>query len=95
MFYDTSASGHRSSRPMKTQGWLVDKDETVFNICSICLQVEVTINKDSLFKRGFRRLFFGNMDATRETAKYEYQVLAKEPWLKQVKPEGEGGDAKP
>jgi len=95
MFYDTSASGHVSKTPMKTQGWLTQEDGVVFNICSVCLQVEVTINKDSLYERGYRKLVFGNMDATKETAKYEYEVLAEEPWLKQVKPsEGERG-AKP
>ena len=89
MFYDTDVAGHRSEKPMKTQGWLTHADGTTLNICSICLQVEVTINKDSLFKRGYRNLVFGSIDALKETAKYEYKVLAKEPWLEQIRPQKE------
>ena len=86
MFYDTDASGHRSEKPMKTQGWLVCEDGKTFNICSICLQVQLTINKDGLYEKGYRQIFFGNMDATMDTAKYGYEVLAEEPWLRQIRP---------
>jgi hypothetical protein len=87
MLEDSDCVGHKSE--LKTRGWLIDKNGTTFQICSICLQVEITINKDSLFDRGYRELFFGNMDATKETAKYGYEILPEDPWLKQIRPKKE------
>jgi len=84
MLEDSDLVGEK--RDLKTRGWLIDKKGNVFQICSICVQVQVTINKDSLHEMGYTQLFFGNMDSTMDTAKYGYEVLANEPWLKQIRP---------
>lgn len=85
MLEDSDCVGNK--RPLKTRGWLEHKDGDTLRICSICLQVEASINKDSLYERGYRKLFFGNMNSTKETAKYGYDILPEEPWLKQFRPE--------
>ena len=85
MFEDSDCVGNK--RELKTRGWLVHEDGTVSKICSICLQVELSINKDSLFERGYRKVFFGDMNSTMETAKYGYEVLPAEPWVKQFRPQ--------
>ena len=87
MLEDSDCVGEK--RELKTRGWLVRENGEILSICSICLQVQVTINKDSLFEQGYRKLFFGNMDATMKTAKYGYEVLAEDPWLKQIRPNKE------
>jgi len=87
MFEDSDLVGNK--RELKTRGWLVRDNGDVLSVCSICLQVELTINKDSLYKRGYRNVFFGNMNATKETAKYGYQVLSEDPWIQQIKPKKE------
>ena len=85
MLEDSDLSGEK--RPLKVRGWaIMDKGE-IFQLCSICVQVQLTINKDSLYKMGYRKLFFGNMDSTMETCKYGYEVLTEEPWIKQIRPE--------
>ncbi len=87
MLWDSDLTGKQ--KPLNTQGWLVDKNGEVLKICSICLQVEITINRDSLYKRGYRKIFFGNMEATMETAKYGYEILPQEPWVNQIRPKKE------
>jgi len=84
MLEDSDLEG--TKKPLRTRGWLVSDDGDISKICSICLQVQVTINKDSLYESGYRKLFFGNMDATMETAKYGYEILSQDPWLKQTRP---------
>lgn len=82
MLYDRDLEG--ITRPLKVQGWLIDEKGESYNICSICVQVESTINKESLYERGFRRLLFGSIDSPREEAKYEYEILPEEPYLRKV-----------
>ena len=57
-------------------------------LCSVCLQVQLGINKDSLHQedspncgRPIKRIFLCNRDMTRIAV---WEVLNREPWLKQV-----------
>ena len=57
-------------------------------ICTICFQVQITINRDSLHKdnppncwKPIKRMFLCNREMTRIAV---WEVLDCEPWLKQI-----------
>ena len=84
MFYDSDLSGHK--RPLKSQGWMIKEDGTVYNVCAICFQVEAIMNRETLYERGFRKLMLGDINQTFEDEnKSIWEVLPEKPYLKQVR----------
>ena len=79
-----------------------DENDTLYQrfipICTICFQVQITMNKDSLHEnpapncwKAIKRMFLSNREMTRIAV---WEVLPEKPWLKQIQklpPKGREG----
>ncbi|RLI41369.1 hypothetical protein DRO59_07105 [Candidatus Bathyarchaeota archaeon] len=84
IFFDSDLAGN--VKPLKSQGWMVKEDGTVYNVCVICFQVEAIMNRETLYKRGFRKLMLGSINQTFEDEnKSIWEVLPEKPYLKQIR----------